>query len=125
MQAPFPIALLRGAEHRFILVNGPYRALVGREVDGRTLREAFSQEEVGYYLPHLDRVFATGEPLILQEAALRLPDASGVVRDRFIDVGYYAWRDFAGAAAGVLAVIHDVTDKVDARLRESRLRSAA
>jgi signal transduction histidine kinase len=125
MHAPFPIALLRGAEHRFVLVNGPYRALVGREVDGRSLREAFSQEEVGQYLPHLDRVFATGEPLILQEASLRLPDASGVVRDRFIDVGYYAWRDSAGAPAGVLAVIHDVTDKVDARLRESRLRTAA
>jgi hypothetical protein len=68
MQAPLPMALLKGPDHRFTLVNAPYRALVGgRDLDGRTVREVFSEAEVGYYLPHLDRVYATGEPMILQE----------------------------------------------------------
>jgi signal transduction histidine kinase/CheY-like chemotaxis protein len=126
MQAPLPMALLKGPDHRFTLFNDPYRALVGgRDLEGRALREAFSQDEVGYYLPYLDRVYATGEPVIVQEAPLQLADASGVVDDRFIDVGYHAYRDSSGAPAGVLAIIHDVTDKVLARLRESRLRESA
>ncbi len=127
MQTPLPMALLKGPDHRFTLVNAPYRALVGgRVLDGHTLREVFSEAEVGYYLPHLDRVYATGQSVILQEAPLRLPDASGVVRERFIDVGYHAYRDsIANSPAGVLAVMHDVTDKVVARMRESSLRESA
>jgi signal transduction histidine kinase/CheY-like chemotaxis protein len=126
MQAPLPMALLKGPEHRFVLVNTPYRVLVGgRDLDSRSLREAFSQVEVGYYLPYLDRVYATGETILLHEAPLRLPDASGVVGDRFIDVGYHAYRDSTGTPSGVLAIIHDVTDKVEARMSESRLRQTA
>jgi signal transduction histidine kinase/ActR/RegA family two-component response regulator len=126
MQAPLPMALLKGPEYRFALVNAPYRRLVGgRDVAGRALREAFSEEEVSYYLPYLDRVYATGEPVLLQEAPLRLPDASGVVSARLIDVGYHAYRDSTGAPSGIIAVIHDVTDKVVARMRESRLRESA
>ncbi len=126
MQAPLPMAFLKGPEHVFTLVNAPYRELVGsRDVDGHALAKIFSEEEVGYYLPYLDTVYATGQPLILQEAPLRLPDAQGVMTERFIDVGYHAYRDDSGAPAGVLAVIHDVTDKVVARMRESRLRENA
>jgi len=47
------------------------------------------------------------------------------VRARFIDVGYHAYRDADGSIAGVLAVMHDVTEKVAARQRESELREAA
>jgi signal transduction histidine kinase len=125
MQAPLPMALLKGPEHRFCLVNAPYRALVNRDVMDQTLREAFNQEEVGYYIPILDRVYQTGEPVTLQEAPLRLPDGAGVLQDRFIDVGYYPYLDAAGTVAGVHAVIHDVTDDVLARVRESDLRKAA
>jgi signal transduction histidine kinase/CheY-like chemotaxis protein len=125
MQAPLPMALLKGPEHRFSLVNAPYRALVSRDVQDKTLREVFSEEEVGYYLPFLDGVYQTGEPVTLHEAPLRLADSAGVVQGRFIDVGYYPYRSHAGVVAGVLAIIHDVTDKVLARVHESDLRKAA
>lgn len=125
MQAPLPMAFLKGREHRFVLVNEPYLSLVNRDVRGRSLDEAFNQEEVGFYRPHLDGVYETGESLILQEAPLRLPDAEGVMRERFIDVGYHAYRQPDGAVAGVLAIIHDVTAKVVARQREADLRQAA
>jgi signal transduction histidine kinase/CheY-like chemotaxis protein len=126
MQAPLPMALLKGPEHRFVLVNGPYRALVGgRDVDGRAVRDVFSEEEVGHYLPSMDHVHATGESVLLQEAPLRLPDANGVASERLIDVGYHAYREPGGAPAGVLAIHHDVTDKAVARMRESRLRESA
>lgn len=125
MQAPFPMALLKGPDHRFSLVNGPYQVLVNRNVVGKTLREAFSEEEVGYYLPFVDHVYKTGEPIGLKDAPLRLPDASGVLRDSFIDVSYHPYRDAQGAVIGILGISHDVTDKVLARLRESELRRAA
>jgi signal transduction histidine kinase/CheY-like chemotaxis protein len=125
MQAPLPMAFLKGPEHRFSLVNEPYRALVHRDVQGRALREAFTEEEAAYYRPFLDRVYATGEPTVLLEAPLRLADSEGIVRERFIDVGYHAYRDADGSIVGVLAVIHDVTTKVMARQRESELREAA
>jgi hypothetical protein len=49
MQAPLPMALFKGAEHSFSLVNQPFQALVAREVVDKTLSEAFSEEEAGYY----------------------------------------------------------------------------
>jgi len=125
MQAPLPMALLKGAGHRFTLVNEPYRALVARDVQGRTLAEAFTEAEVGYYRPFLDRVFETGEPVALQEAFLRLTDTAGAAVERYIDVGYHPYRDTAGHVAGILAIIHDVTTKVAARTHESELRKAA
>ena len=48
-----------------------------------------------------------------------------MVSERFIDVGYHAYRDSSGASLGVLAIIHDVTDKVATRMQESRMREAA
>jgi signal transduction histidine kinase/CheY-like chemotaxis protein len=125
MQAQLPMALLKGPEHRFALVNEPYRALVAREVSGKTLVEAFTQDEIGYYLPFLDRVYETGEPAALHEAFLRLVHPSGDAVERYIDVGYHPYRDAAGHVTGILAVIHDVTSKVAARVHESELRKAA
>ena len=125
MQTPLPMALLKGPEHRFTLVNEPYRALVARDVRGRALAEAFTEEEVGYYLPFLDRVYEAGEPVSLQEAFLRLVDPSGAAVERYIDVGYHPYRDAAGHVTGILAIIHDVTSKVAARTHESELRQVA
>ena len=91
--------LLKGPEHRFSLVNAPYRALVGgRDVEGQALGDVFTLEEVRYYLPHLDRVYRKGEPVVLHEAPLRLPDASGAVSERFIDVVYHPYRDATSGA---------------------------
>jgi signal transduction histidine kinase/CheY-like chemotaxis protein len=125
MQTPLPMALLKGPSHTFTLVNQPYRALVTRDVQGKALAEAFTETEVGYYLPFLDRVYETGEAVTLYEAFLRLVDPSGAAVDRYIDVGYHPYRDPSGRVAGILAVIHDVTSKVAARTHESELRKTA
>ena len=61
LQAPIPMVILMGPEHRFVVANPPYEALVGRKVDGKTVAEVFSQEEVGYFIPILDGVDRTGE----------------------------------------------------------------
>ena len=40
-----------------------------RDIDDRELRAVFTDDEVGYYLPHLDHVLATGEPVVLRGRA--------------------------------------------------------
>jgi signal transduction histidine kinase len=115
MQAPLPMCILSGPEHRFTLANPPYAQLVGREVVGKTLREAFHHDEVGNYLPLMDHVYATGEPFVLREAPLRLLHASGHADERVIDVAYYPHRDASGVIAGILVVVHDVTAQLGAR----------
>lgn len=125
MQVPLPLALLEGSEHRFVLVNAPYRALVSRDVLNRSLSEVFSDDESAHYRPFLDRVYQSGEAVRLHEAPFRTLDVDGVLKERFIDVGYHPYLDAEGTVRGVLAIIHDVTDKVAARTRESELRHSA
>jgi signal transduction histidine kinase/CheY-like chemotaxis protein len=120
LQAPLPIAILMGPEHRFTLANPAYEKLVGRPTVGLTLFEAFSVEEAGYYGPILDRVYQTEEPVIIRESELHLPNAEGVIEDRYIDVGYYPYHDAAGATIGVIAIINDVTESAVARKDSER-----
>jgi hypothetical protein len=61
MQAPVPMCILSGPEHRFTLANQSYIDVVQRAVVGKTLSEAFTADEVGYYVPILDRVLSTGD----------------------------------------------------------------
>jgi signal transduction histidine kinase len=115
MQAPLPMCILTGADHVFTLANEPYLQLVGREILGRPLRQVFTEAEAGYYVPILNQVYWTGEPVLVREAPLRLPGPDGVIHEQVIDVGYHPYRDSSGAPKGVLVVIHDVTLPVLAR----------
>ncbi len=115
MQAPLPMCILTGPHHRYTLANKHYIDLVGRDIIGRTPSEAFTAEEVGYYLPILDRVFQTAEAVVIKEAPLTLKDAAGNVEHRVINAGYHSHRDAHGAVSGVLVVLVDVTHEVDAR----------
>ena len=115
MQAPLPMCILSGPEHRFTLANRPYVDFVQREVQGKTLAEAFTESEAGYYRPVLDRVFATGEPAVLREAPLSLSRDKGVPIERAIDVVYHPHRDARGDVTGVFVMVHDVTGQVAAR----------
>jgi signal transduction histidine kinase/ActR/RegA family two-component response regulator len=125
MQAPVPMAILEGPEHRFTLANAPYVKFVGREVVGKPLFGAFSEEEAGYYLPFLDGVLHTGEPVLIREAPVTLPDEHGRPKESFIDAGYYPRRNSDGVPVGVLAMLLDVTGQVAARKVIERGRDAA
>ena len=121
MQAPLPMCMLTGPEHRFALANGGYVELVGREVLGKPIRGAFTDVEAHEFVPILDEVYRTGEPVLVRETPLRLADAGGNVTERFIDVGYHPYRDAARIPKGVLVVIQDVTAQVEARRRLEEL----
>ena len=121
MQAPVPLVVLLGAEHRFSMANPPYERFVGRKVVGKTVLEAFSRQEVGHFIPLLDGVYKTGKPYVGNELPLDIPDEKGTIQNLFVNVGYHAFRDPDGTIKGILAVLQDVTEQVHARRKVERL----
>lgn len=115
MQAPAPMVIFQGAEHRFMLANPLYEKYVGRRVQGKTVREVFTDEEIGYYIPLLDRVFQTGEPYVGRELPLKLQDDEGGVKELRINVSYTPTRDDSNNITGILVFVQDVTEEFNAR----------
>jgi PAS domain S-box-containing protein len=111
-QAPVPLVILEGPDHRFILANKPYETLTGKEVMGKTVREIFSEEFCDTFIPLLDHVYQTGIPFVGKALPRARP---GKDRDgpeiQYIDVAYHPFRGPSGEIKGILAVIHDVTEQ--------------
>ena len=106
------VATLAGPDHVYKYVNDAYRAISGdRDFVGRTVREVFPDLEGQGFYELLDRVFATGEPVMLQAAPIRL---AGQDEDRFIDLVYEPTRDTDGAIAGIFVAGYDITRRVTA-----------
>lgn len=112
--APGFVALLRGPDFVFELVNKAYYQLVGhRALEGRPASEALPELEGQGYFELLERVYRSGEPFVGRSMRLLLevaPDAPPV--ERFVDFLYQPVRDAAGAVVGIFAQGHDVTDQV-------------
>lgn len=129
MQAPVPMVLVSGPDHRFILANPPYENLFGRSVTGKTVLEVFSEEEVGYFVPLLDSVYETGKPYHGNEVPLTIIHEKGEVETKYLNFGYHPFRSKDGSIKGVFAVAHDVTEQVLSRQRveesEARFRELA
>lgn len=115
MQSPIPMVILLGPDHRFFLANEPYEKLIGQKVVGKTVLELFAAQETDVFIPLLDRVYATGRPLVRKGLEFRLPDERGALQDGFIDVSYHAFRESTGEIRGILAIVLDVTEQVRAR----------
>lgn len=114
--APGFVALLRGSEFRFELVNNAYSQLVGnRRLEGLSFVQALPEVVDQGYFELLQRVYREGEPfkgramrVLLQHA----PEAPPV--ERFVDFIYQPVRDATGGVAGIFVQGHDVTDQVHA-----------
>ncbi len=115
MQAPIPMAVLEGPEHRYTVSNPPYEKMIGRKTQGLTIAQVFPGGEVKTFIPLLDSVYQTGTSQIGRGLPLVLPDESGLPNERWIDVGYHPFRDKNGEIRGVLAIHYDVTESVLAR----------
>jgi PAS domain S-box-containing protein len=62
-QAPAPIVVLDGSDHRFAFVNDAFVSLFGRtseRLQGKTFRESFPEIEGQGYFEPLDAAFQTG-----------------------------------------------------------------
>ena len=130
-QAPGFVALLRGADHVFELVNPAYIKLAGRsDLIGRPVRSVFPDIEGQGFFELLDNVFASGEAYSTFGAAITLQPSPDVpTRKHLIDFVYQPIKDQNGVVTGIFVQGSDVTERAAAetasRESEARLREIA
>jgi signal transduction histidine kinase len=122
-RSPNFLAVLRGPEHVFELVNDAYYGIVGnRSLIGRPVLEALPELEDQPFLALLNQVLETGEPYVGREVAVQLarsPDAP--TEERFVDFVYQPLIEADGSRSGVISHGSDVTEQVLARREVERL----
>jgi len=122
-QAPAFLAVVRGPDHVFELVNDAYRQLVGRrELVGKPVREALPEVVEQGFIGLLDQVLTSGQPFIGRELPVMLHRTAGTPPEqRFVDFSYLPLIEAGGERSGIIAHGTDVTDQVVARREVERL----
>ena len=126
-QAPGFMAMLRGPEHRFELVNPSYLRLVGsRPLLGRSVAEALPEAASQGYVSLLDGVYESGQAYSALGARFDVQlaaDAAAAIRH--VDFVFQPIRDETGTVSGVFIEGADVTGRVAAeRRREAMVQLA-
>ncbi|MEJ7928716.1 ATP-binding protein [Ramlibacter sp. AN1015] len=113
-QAPGFVALLKGPDFVFDMVNDAYLQLVGhRGIEGRPAFEALPDLRNQGYEELLQRVYVSGEPFIGRGLRLQVQESPGDdLRERYVDLIYQPVRNTDGAVTGIFAQGHDVTEQV-------------
>lgn len=122
--APSFMAVLRGPQHVFELVNGRYLDVIGRrDVVGKAVRDALPEIEGQGFYELLDRVYATGEPHVGTDVRVMLQRVpGGPLEERFVDFVNQATRHADGTITGVFVHGIDLTERKRA---EERVRAGA
>nr|WP_227494066.1 ATP-binding protein [Ramlibacter pallidus] len=112
--APGFIALLRGPDFVFEMVNRSYYQLVGhRRLEGRPALEALPEVRDQNFHALLTRVYTSGEAFVGRGMRLLLqPAPEAAPHERFVDFVYQPVRDAQGRVVGIFAQGHDVTEQV-------------
>ncbi|HEX8533331.1 MAG TPA: PAS domain S-box protein [Allosphingosinicella sp.] len=125
-QAPGFMALSKGPDHVFEMVNPSYLRLVGeRDLIGRTAREAFPELEGQQFFSLLDHVYQTGKAVTGRARPLRLRRHAGAEpEERLLDFVFQPITDAKGKVTGIFAQGSDVTElhQAELALRESEER---
>jgi PAS domain S-box-containing protein len=121
--APAFLAILRGEQHTFELVNHAYYQLVGhRDILGKTLVDALPEVRDQGFIELLDGVLATGEPFLGRQVAVTLARMPGAPQEEvFIDLAYLPLIEADGTTSGIIAHGYDVTTEVVALREVERL----
>ncbi len=124
--APGFMAMMSGPEHVFEFANKGFdRAAGGRELIGRTVREAFPEIEQQGLIALLNGVYTTGKRYLAQGLTLQLrahPDQPEEAH--VLDFVYEPITDGEGAVTGIFVAGFDTTEAVEAQraARESHAR---
>jgi PAS domain S-box-containing protein len=116
-QAPMAVAVLSGPKHVYTVASPAYtKYLGGRPLLGRAFRDAVPEEGGQRVARLMDRVFETGEPLVLKEQVVPLDrDGDGALEEYLFDISYQPLRDDHGEVYAITSLSLDVTDQVRAR----------
>jgi PAS domain S-box-containing protein len=123
-QAPSFMAILRGKDYTFEIINQAYSQLIGhREVLGKPACEALPEVLEQGFLQLLDHVYTTGEPFVGHAIPVKLQrEPDGPLEERFVDFIYQPIRNARGQITGIFAEGSDVTERKQA---EEELRQLA
>ena len=126
MRAPASIAVLRGPEHIFELVNPLYLQMVGRadspDLIGKPIRTALPELESQGYVEILDQVYATGQLFVGTEIPLAINrDADGTLYVDFFNFVAQPLLNRQGDVDAILIHAVEVTDLVRERRRVEEL----
>ncbi len=107
-QMPGFVAVLTGPEHVYEYVNDAYVKISGRaEFIGRTIRDVFPDLAGQGFFELLDKVYATGEAVVLHAMQLRLRGSDDA---QYIDFVYQPVRNATGAVTGIFVGGYEVTE---------------
>ncbi|GCE21320.1 PAS domain S-box protein [Dictyobacter kobayashii] len=122
-RAPAFMALLRGKNHVFEMVNKAYYQLVGhRDIINKSVLEALPEVKDQGYIELLDTVLATGQPFIGTEMKIDLQQVpDGPVEEHYLNFVYEPLKDGKNSWTGIIAHGYDVTDQVVARQKVEQL----
>ncbi|MFN3387323.1 MAG: PAS domain-containing protein [Allosphingosinicella sp.] len=125
-RAPGFMAVLRGPEHVFEMMNASYLQLVGhRDLVGKPVREALPEVAGQGFFELLDGVYRSGEPFTGRSMRIQLQRAPGApAEERLVDFVFAPIREADGSVGGIFAEGYDVTERhlAEERLRESEER---
>jgi signal transduction histidine kinase len=114
--APGFVALLRGPDFVFEMVNDAYYQLVGhRDIVGLPAFEALPDARDQGYEELLRRVYEDGQPFAGRALRLMVQRGpTGPSTEVFMDLVYQPVRDASGAVVGIFVQGHDVSEEVRA-----------
>ncbi len=125
-QAPSFMALLRGPDHIFEIMNPGYQRLVGhRQLVGKPVAEGLPEAVELGFTELLDQVYASGVAFFASGRKWQMQAPSGGHPvERFIDFVYQPIRGPDGKVNGIFVEGVDVTARAlaDAALRDSEMR---
>lgn len=122
MQLPALVAIRRGPDHVYEMVNEMFRERVGRrDVIGLPARLAHPEVAAQGMFDRLDDVYRTGETFHGRESRVDWI-ADGTPRVAWYDFVYQALRGEGGAIDGTLVHAVDVTERVVGRLEVEAAR---
>jgi PAS domain-containing protein len=111
MDAPIAVSIVRGAELRYEMVNNRARQLIGgRDVEGKTIRNAFPELEGTGLIEVVEQVFESGKPVSNRNVSVKLQRGDGALKEGVFDVTYQPLFDTDGTVWGVMSVAVEVTD---------------
>jgi len=110
-EAPGFMALLEGPEHLFTMANRAYHDLVGgREVVGKTVREALPEVAEQGFLQLLDTVAESRERFVGRATPVTLDRVGSAAEQKFVDFIFQPLVGADGQLTGIFIQGHDVTD---------------